>query len=217
MTGEAGGGGLTALGPEDLRFAEQITKQLYDFELDRKDKILASMSVVTAPITILIAGVAFLANELGAVPGRLDGRFDVAELAELVFSLLLLATIGRAFRGFRRLTSAETYSYLPDANTLLQDFYENAEYYGTLDHVPDGAVADSMRAALIELYAESATRNREANELRLGFRQQVFRNTAYALAFAGLALAAVAVHREIPHIWDVATMWRRDVGPAQTH
>ncbi len=51
-----------SLGEVDLKYTEDFIKQLYVAELDRKDKILSSMAVVSSPFTILFAAVDYLIN-----------------------------------------------------------------------------------------------------------------------------------------------------------
>lgn len=103
--------------------------------------------------------------------------------------------------------SREHYEYLPQANEVLRNFgdlKDHADAYGLTDQ---GQLADLARRDMIRLYAVSAGSNGSSNDRRLACRQGVFRNTAYALICAGLGCIAVALNRQMPHTFDMATAW----------
>lgn len=205
------------LGKDDLEYAEAFMKQLYAVEIDRKDKILASMSVVASPIAILIAGVAFLVNGVVDKPAEyITASPDIAVVVFLLLMLSLFASIAHALYNFHRLLSGENYHYLPDASGVLGNIAAIKAFCDQNNISSDGAVTSYARVNFIKQYAACAAKNCASNDIRLKYRQRVFRSTMLAVIFSALGLVAVAVHRGQPNIWDVSKVWRKsNVQPPQ--
>ena len=200
---------LQRLGVEDLKFAEELAKQLYAAEIDRKDKILASMTVATAPITVLVASVAFLANvTLDTSSDFLSLRPDVVVILCYILLCILLIFVCRTLFFYHRLLTGEYYRYLPDAGVLASNMAEIKRYCEAYA-LDDGAMAQYMRVNLVGMYTECAARSCKANDQRLIFRQGVFANVARAVLVVVASLIAVAVHRAQPHIWNPFTQTGR--------
>ena len=197
---------VNLLSPADLIYAEAVASKLYDLEVDRRDKILASMTVVSGPITILIASVAFLANTtLDPSSDYMTTAPDIIVVVYYLVVLTLIWSVCLALLNFRRLLLGEFYSYLPDANALLNNFCDTKRYCDAVGMGGDGQVAGLMRINIVRLYASCASANRTANDHRLVYRQGVFRNTTRAVLMVAIGFVAVAIHRQQPHIWSPAS------------
>ncbi len=209
---------ILSLGEIDLKYTEDFVKQLYTSELDRKDKILSSMTVVSSPITILFAAVAYLVNVvLDKSSDYISKNPDIVVVVYLILMTFLLWCIVKAMYYFHKLLAGESYSYIPDSLKVLNNILEVKNYCLEYALNDDGQVTTFSKANFVKLYAESAAKNCASNDKRLAYRQGVFRNTVFAVMYAALTFITVAVHREQPHIWNVSILWRKSNGhSAQT-
>ncbi len=208
---------LDKLDDQDTDHAEGVLKDSYKGEIDRKDKILSSMSVLTAPITILAAGVAFLVNSvLDAGQGLLTSDPDITQVLLYVALLSLFFLIIIVTGDFNRLLAGENYHYLPDADDLLDSMARNKEYCLDNNILDEGAASRYSRLDIIMQMAESATKNCAANDVRLRYRQKIFRNTMFAVIAAGGGFISVALHRELPNLHPLSDIWRHLNGKTPT-
>ena len=199
---------IEALAQKDTAYISEVMEKIYAGELDRKDKILASLTILTAPATLVVGGIAFLLNDL--IDHSSEYLNDWRNLAILLmFAALSLALVfaGRTIWFFNLLLSGENYAYLPYAETMLANILDLKTYLQDNVTKEDGALgwyADAMR---IPLFARAATQNGVANEVRLQHRQGVFRNLFRTIALSALSYILVALHREAPHSLDVPQLW----------
>ncbi len=199
----------------DLKYTEEFLKEIYKFEIDRKDKILSSMSVVSAPITILIAGVAYLIKNVFDSPSLyVTSSPDVVTILYYIFMILLFFCIVKTIYFFHKLLAGENYYYLPDADGILKNIADSKRFCIDNSISEDGKVSNFARSSFIMQYAESASKNCVSNDKRLRYRQGVFRNTILSIIWAGFGFVAVAIHREQPHIWNISTFWSKANGKA---
>lgn len=203
---------------EDLEYTEEILKDSYKVEIDRKDKILSSMTVVTAPITILFAGVAFLSNNsLENNQRYLTYDPDLLVVMFYLVILFLIYFILSIIHNFHKLLGGENYNYLPYADNLLEMISNNKDYCIDNNIWADGEVIRYSRIDIIMQLAECSTKNAISNDVRLKYRQRTFRSTMLAIICAALGFLVASVHREQPDTWHVSDLWKKiDGSPSAT-
>lgn len=201
---------IEKMGEGDLDYIHKSLSEAYKGEIDRKDKIISSMSVVSAPITILFAGVAFLTNSaLDADQKYITRSPDVVVVLFYIIIIFLLIYVSKTLYNFHKLLSGEDYFYLPDADGILDNMAKNKAYCMDNNVTDDGEASRYSKADIILQLSESATRNCAANDVRLRYRQRIFRSTILAIICAALGFLVVAVHREQPNVWNVSDLWRQ--------
>lgn len=201
---------IETLEKEDIKYTEDALKEAYKGEIDRKDKILSSMSVVSAPITILFAGVAFLTNSLFEIIQKtIFSDLDILVIVFYIIMAMLSYLIIVIIYNFHNLLGGENYYYLPNADDLLDDIVKNKEYCDENNTSIDGEVSRYSKANTIMQLSESSTKNAAANDIRLKYRQQIFRSTMLAIICAALGFFVVAIHREQPNVWSLSYLWKK--------
>ena len=199
---------VESLAENDTAYLSEVMEKIYAGELDHKDKILASMTILTAPATLLVGGIAFLLNNL--IEHFSDYANDWRNLIVLLlFITLSLALIfaGRTIWFFNLLLSGENYAYMPYAETMLTNILDLKTYLQDNVTKEDGALGWYANAMRIPLFARAATQNGIANVVRLRHRQGVFRNLFRTIALSALSYILIALHREAPHSLDVPQLW----------
>ena len=199
---------VEALPQRDVSYLSELMEKIYAGEIDRKDKILASMTILAAPTTLVVGGIAYLINNL---VDQLDSY--LRDWQDLVVLLLLgglagaLWFLGRAVWFFNRLLSGENYTYMPYANAMLDKVLDLKGYLTANITADDGYLSWYAEAMRIPLFVEAATRNGVANEQRTAHRQGVFRNLFRAIAFSALTFVLIAVHHEAPTSVSIVQVW----------
>ena len=199
---------VEALPERDVRYLSELMEKIYAGEIDRKDKILLSMTILAAPTTLVVGGIAYLINNL-------VDQFDnyLRDWRDLVVLLLLAAlagalwSLGRAVWFFNLLLSGENYSYMPYANAMLDKVLDLKSYLTANITADDGYLSWYAEAMRIPLFVEAATQNGVANEQRTAHRQGVFRNLFRAIAFSALTFVLIAVHHEVPGSVTIVQVW----------
>lgn len=189
---------------DDLNYTENTLKDAYKAEIDRKDKILSSMTVVTAPITILFAGVAFLTNSLlDSNQHYMTNNPDLFVVFFYIVISFLLYFLLSILYNFHRLLAGENYYYIPYGDDLLESIAENKSYSVSMGSTAVGEAARYSKIDSIMQLSESSTRNGMANDIRLKHRQRIFRSTMLAIICTALGFLVVSVHRQQPDTWHV--------------
>lgn len=190
---------IEALGEKDTVYVCAVMEKIYAGEIDRRDKILASMSILAAPSSILVGGVAVLTNNaILHAQDYVDHSHDLAVVLMLMAMGGAFVCIGRMVWCFNLLLSGENYAYMPYADAMLAKILELKNYLSenvTRDDAHLAWFSESMR---ISMFANAATQNAIANEMRIRHRQGVFRNFFRTVAFSVLAFALAALHQAVP-------------------
>lgn len=199
---------VEALSERDVSYLSELMEKIYAGEIDRKDKILASMTILAAPTTLVAGGIAYLINNLvDQLDSYLRGWQDLVVILLLVALAAALWFLGRAVWFFNLLLSGENYSYMPYADAMLEKVLDLKGYLTANITADDGYLRWYAEAMRIPLFVDAATRNGVVNEQRTAHRQGVFRNLFRSIAFSALTFVLIAVHREVPTSVSIMQIW----------
>lgn len=180
---------------KDATFAEGFFREAYKAELDRKDKILSSLTVISAPVALLLAGAGYVLNKLIALD-----TYSVYLLYCIVISLFSIGTIFLFLTIlfiFQHIVS-KPYAYISLPSQFLADIRQLEQHYDEIKGgAADGDLSSDLRAILVEEYAKAATHNTAVNEGRLKKRAWAFRALLVSTFTFGLCILALAVNDAI--------------------
>lgn len=142
------------------KYTEELFKDMYWKELDRKDKITSNLSLPAGILTVL-AGVA--AYYIQHFPSP---RWDPWIISFAVLSTFLCISIVFAvYYFFRAYHLGYAYGYIPTPNEITSYALDLKKYYASIQEPDiDKMVENDLRVFLTSIYSEYGTINTQNND-----------------------------------------------------
>jgi hypothetical protein len=140
---------------------DELYKEHYFFEINRKHELTKELNIPIGVLTILGGAIIYFFNEIPRIVGLARFVLVIFLIASLVFFLLTIYFLIRSYYGY-------TYRYLPTSEEL-RDYRERLEqYYQTESHNLAGIDAE-MESYIRAAYARCAHKNTINNDSKSGY------------------------------------------------
>lgn len=165
------------------KYTEELFKELYWKELDRKDKINSNLSLPAGIITV-IAGVD--AYYIQHFPSH---RCELWNISFVVLSILLAISIAFAvYYFFRAYHLGHAYGYIPTPNEIARYASDLKNYYMSIKEPNvDEVVENDLRIFLASKYSEYGTINTQNNDEKSKYLHRT--NVAISISLIVLLLS----------------------------
>lgn len=156
-----------------------LFKELYMYELHRKEELTGRVTVLLSAVTVV-----------GALGGYLlKSQAIQMDLWSLIFGVLLVTAgifYGRSIYCLTRLYSGYEYAAIPTP-ARLQDYYEELITFYKNNHEEKGDADSAFTTYLNKRYAEATEVNVLNNEAKAAYHARSLQSLVFALLFVTLA------------------------------